>query len=210
MLIRKDVHMLKIELVAKNIDLNNILGKIPVDNPVVGFMKGIVKTIPSIFIPLGSRIFDLPIVKKKIILELNNLFMEKKLALKIVGMDIKKVEREVQNMLKIDFLFNEIDYESVLSELLKIMLESNSKKDGEVGDMSRYINDLEELPYNMLQAALETLPQEQKDEIVTQLLRINKNKIVSIINELADKNNIKAELSSMNVTKVRLKDNDQV
>lgn len=202
--------MLKLELDAKNIDPNNIFEIIPIDNPIFGLLKKLVKTIPSVFIPFGTLIFDVPIVKKKIIQELNNLFIEKKLALKIVGMDIKKVEREGQNMLKIDFLFNDINYESVLSELLKIMLESNSKKDGEVGDTLRYLVDLEEVPYNMLQAALETLPQEQKDEIVTQLLRINKNKIVSIINELAKKNSIKAELSSMDFTKVRLKDNDQV
>ncbi len=199
--------MLKVELVAKNIDSNNILEKIPADNPIVGFLKKIIKTIPSIFLPLGTFIFDVPIVKRKIIHGLNDLFIEKKLTLKLVGMDSKKVEREGQKMLKIDFLFNELDYESVLSELLRIMLESNLKKDGEIGDTSRYILDLEEVPYNMLKAALETLPQEQKDEIVTKLLRINKNKIISLINNLAEKNNIKAELSSMNVTMVMVRSN---
>lgn len=199
--------MLKVELVAKNIDPNSILGMIPADSPIFRILKKIIKTIPSIFIPAGTFIFDIPMIKRKLLHELNVFLLEKKLALKVLGMQFKKVEREGQKMLKIDFLFNEIDYESVFGELLKIILESNVKKDGEVGDTLRYIVDLEDVPYNMLQAALETLPQEQKDEIVTQLLRINKNKIVSIINELAEKNNIKAELSSMDVTKVRLKDN---
>ncbi|TJX15882.1 hypothetical protein E9840_01625 [Tissierella creatinini] len=197
--------MLKVELLVKNIDPNNILEKIPADNPIVGFLKKIIKTIPSIFLALGTFIFDVPMVKRKIIGGLNELFMEKKLTLKLVGMDSKKVEREGEKMLKLDFLFNELDYESVLSELLRIMLESNLKKDGEIGDTSKYINGLGEVPYNMLKAALETLPQEQKDEIVTNIIRINRNKIVSLINNLAEKNNIKAELSSMNVAMVMVR-----
>ncbi|SCP98776.1 hypothetical protein [Anaerobium acetethylicum] len=189
--------MLKVKIIVKNIEYDSIIKKIPDGRWYLSVFRKAIKKLPS---KGEALVWFVSKFKERIIVKTNAYIAGNHVAIKILDMELRKGKGRRSDMLKFDFLLEEIDYENLVSQLLKKTLANMEEKDGKSGELARYVAGLEKVPYQMIEAAFGTLSQEQKNEMVTRIFDIYKDDLVSAINKIAAKNEIKAELASVNVT----------
>jgi hypothetical protein len=163
--------------------------------------KSIIKIIPqktkaSITIDLITHNID------NIILSINEYFESNRIAMAVNDIKIKEINKAVYDMVKLEVLLNEIDYNSLITNVLPKILKSMSGADDKTGKLAQLLIGMEEVPNKMLNAALDVLPRKSKDDLLISILSIYKEDIVKYINILATQQQISAEVSEIKLENV--------
>lgn len=188
--------MLKIEVIIDEINYVNLVGKLIPEKWFNPIAKAGIRLLPS-----KDKIMIHFITKYRnvIINKINTYCVAEKLPLYIRDMELKQVERGIQNMLRLDAILDEINYNQVIETILPKILENLSKKEDKQGEVVKYLIGMGTATNNMVTAALDTLSQEEKDEMVSTIINIYKEDIVKSINCMIEKQNISSEVSSLHV-----------
>jgi hypothetical protein len=174
---------------------NELLVKNKVTN---GIAKGIIKMIPqktkaSITIDLITHNID------NIREAINEYFEGNYIALKIVEIRIKELNKVGNDMIKLEITLKEIDYNTLIGNILPKLLISMSGTEDKTGKLAQLLLGMEDVPNKMLDAALGVLPQDAKDDLLIRMLSIYKEDILKQINNLAKEQQIAAEVSDLKV-----------
>lgn len=105
-------------------------------------------------------------------------------------------------MIKLDVVLDEIDYNKVIDFILPMLLSNLSKKDNKLGELFAIVSDVDEMTSDMLKAALNTLPQQKKNELIVSILTIYNEDIMNMINKVMDKNNISVSISQVGIENI--------
>ncbi len=159
-----------------------------------GIAKGILKIIPQ---QTKDKVaFDVIVQNKdKIIESINNYFSSNQITIIINDILIKEPSKAGYSMLKFEISLNEIDYNSVITNLLPMILNNMSMKDDKSGELAKVLLDMNEIPNQMIIAALNVLPQEAKDELVVKISSLYKEEIIDSLNHLVGEQHITAVVS---------------
>lgn len=164
--------------------------------------KGIVKIVPK---NTKDKIAMDILRDNKVNIEtqLNQWFMDNRVGLRIMDLQVKDFSQEGSDCIKIEVNLEEIDYSSLVKGLLPKILQSMSEKDDKQGSLGKILVDMKEAPGQMIEAALDVLPQSDKDELITKIFGVYKDDIIDIINQKITEQQITAVVSDVgvNVTK---------
>jgi hypothetical protein len=105
-------------------------------------------------------------------------------------------------MLKLEMVLEEINYNELILSLLPRMLSNLSEKDDKSGRLGKVLSDMGNLPGNMITAALDALPQEEKNNLVVKILDIYKEEITQLVKNTMEKNHISVDLSELQITNI--------
>jgi len=174
---------------------NELLVKNKVTN---GIAKGIIKMIPqktkaSITVDLITHNID------NIKASINEYFEGNYIALEIVEIRIKESSKVGYDMIKLEITLKEIDYNSLIGNILPRLLINLSGTEDKTGKLAQLLLGLEEVPNKMLEAALGVLPQGEKDDLLIRMISIYKEDILKLINNLASEQQIAAEVSDLKI-----------
>ena len=174
---------------------NELLVKNKVTN---GIAKGIIKMIPqktkaSITVDLITHNID------NIRESINEYFEGNYIALEIVEIRIKESSKVGYDMIKLEITLKEIDYNSLIGNILPRLLINLSGTEDKTGKLAQLLLGLEEVPNKMLEAALGVLPQGEKDDLLIRMISIYKEDILKLINNLASEQQIAAEVSDLKI-----------
>ncbi len=160
--------------------------------PAKPFTKGLMKLIPNQV--TNSLGYHLVLRNQERFLPMINQALEKALrGVQVATLRFMDTEREVYDMLKLELELKEIDYNSVLTQLLPKLIEGMSSQPGKTGQLGNLLLNLGEKPDRMLSAAFELLSQEEKDDLLVQLFRIYREDILQSLNHMAEQQKIAAE-----------------
>ncbi|MDD3173916.1 MAG: hypothetical protein PHF63_09675 [Herbinix sp.] len=141
----------------------------------------------------------LPHFNEVLIEYLNNLLIKNGIAVRITSIKIESIERRYETMLRIEINIDEIDYEKTIDNLLSVMIQRLSEKEDKSGKIGRLLLSLNGLPNQVLKAAIGAIPKEQRDELAASIISEYKEELADILNSIVSQNNIKAEISEINI-----------
>lgn len=133
---------------------------------------------------------------------LNNQLGREQISAKITRMKIDSMEGSKESMLKIEIQIDEIDYEKTIDGLLPKLIQSLGEKEGQPGKLGDLLLKMKELPAQMIKAAIKTVPAEQRDGLLAAVLSEYKEELSDFLSSIAAQNNIKAEVSNLNISGV--------
>ncbi len=131
---------------------------------------------------------------------LNNLLKEKHVYMRITSIHINSIERGNEAMLKLEITMDNIDYEKTIEEILPVLIEKLSQKDDKGGRIGYLLLSLKELPIQVVKAAINAIPTEQRDSLMAAFLSEYKEEMADAINRIITINNIKAEISDIHIS----------
>ncbi len=134
------------------------------------------------------------------------LFMNQALEKSLQGVKVRAfrfldTEKEVYEMLKLEIELKQVDYNSVITQLLPKLLTGMSSQPGKTGQLGKLLLSLGEKPDRMLTAALNLLSQEEKDELLEQIFDIYREDIIEGLNRAAVQQNIAAVIAEVKLSK---------
>ncbi|HWT76917.1 MAG TPA: hypothetical protein VN258_19625 [Mobilitalea sp.] len=118
---------------------------------------------------------------------------------KLKGIHFEAVEGSRKDMLKVEFAIEDIDYEQTILQLIPQLMQKMAEQDGKSGKLVRLLQRYNELPQNVLMAAIGAIPKEQRDKLLAEILMEYSEELTGALNMMIAKNNIKAEISNMNM-----------
>jgi hypothetical protein len=162
------------------------------------FAKGIIKIIPQR--AKDNIAYDLIRHNKHQIIESVNKYLEEnQIAISVADMLIKDPEKVGYDMLKLEIVLNEIDYNSVIENVLPKLFISMSEKSDKQGELAKVLLDMKDTPIKMIIAALDVLPQQAKNEFIVKMMSIYNVDIIKYINTMASEQRITAEVAAINI-----------
>ncbi|MBH1941341.1 hypothetical protein I5677_10595 [Mobilitalea sibirica] len=105
-------------------------------------------------------------------------------------------------MLKLELLLDEINYNALIESLLPKLLEDISKQDNKLGKVGQLLMDMKDYPIQMITAALDTLPQKSKNELIVNLISIYNEDITKGINHILEKQQISADVLDIKLNNI--------
>ncbi len=129
----------------------------------------------------------------------NNLLVEKNMIAKITSISMNSIERRHETMLKIEVKIDDIDYEKTAVNLLPVLLERLNEKDDKSRKLVRTIRNMNELPEQVLTAAIRAIPLWKRDELVAFVLTEYKEEVSDMLKAVIIKNNIKADIKDFKI-----------
>jgi len=129
---------------------------------------------------------------------LNDVLMKNKIAANINNLDIEVV-KGVNKMLKFEVTIDQIDYVQTVENLTPLLLQKMAEQDNKAGRVAQMLLSRQELPSNVLKAAIGAIPEDQRDELLTDILMEYKEELVGTLNSIVTKNNMKAEISQLKI-----------
>lgn len=117
--------------------------------------------------------------------------------LSIRDAELNQVEKDAKDIFVLSFNFDEINYKQIIEKLLPMIIESLSKREDKQGEFIRYLAGMGSLPLIMSEAALSTISQRTKDEMITAIINIYQEDVVKAVNRLLTENEITSEISSL-------------
>lgn len=105
-------------------------------------------------------------------------------------------------MIKLDVVLDEIDYNEVIDFIVPMLLSNLSKKDNKLGRLFAIVSDVDEITSDMLKAALNTPPQQKKNELIVSILTTYNEDIMKQINKVMDKNDIYVSISQVGIENI--------
>ncbi len=177
-----------------------LVGKLFVkDGEASSFTKGLLKLIPDQV--TNSAAHHLVLCNQERFQLLMNQALEKSLqGVKIDNLRFSDTERMVHDMLKLEIQLKEVDYTSVISQLLPKLLEGLSSQPGKTGRLGQLLLTLGEKPDRMLAAACDILTQEEKDTILEQIFEIYQEDITEGLNRAAEQQKIAAVVAEVKLS----------
>jgi len=105
-------------------------------------------------------------------------------------------------MLKVEVKIDDLDYEKIIKSKMPGILQELSKQDDKMSKLAHILIGLEDLPINMINAALGVLSKQEKEDLMVKIFTEYKDEIVNFINSKAHKNSISAEFIEINITTI--------
>lgn len=131
---------------------------------------------------------------------LNDLLRKNGIVVCIEKLYVVTVEGSKNDMLKVEVTIDAIDYEETMENLVPMILQKMSETENNTRKLAELLLSLNELPINMLKAAIGVVPRYQRDELLTKFLSLYTQEITEVLNSTLSKNNIKAEIEQINIT----------
>lgn len=130
---------------------------------------------------------------------LNNMLDREHIAAKVKYFKTDSIEGSKETMLKIEIQIDEIDYLKTIDSLLPKLIQGLSEKDDKSGRIGRLLLSFKGLPVQMMKAAIQAVPAEERDRLLAVLLSEYKEELAQLLNLTAARNNIKAEISNIHI-----------
>lgn len=105
-------------------------------------------------------------------------------------------------MIKLDLVLDEIDYNKVIDYIVPKLVDNLIIKDNKLARLFTMISDVNTLSSDMLKAALDTLPQQKKNDLIVSLFTVYNEDIIEQINKLLTKNDIAVNISQVNAENI--------
>lgn len=105
-------------------------------------------------------------------------------------------------MLKFEVTLNEIDYSSVIINTLPKLLNDLAYKDEKVNKLMALLYNQNVAPSVMLANALNTLSQEQVNNVIVGIATLYSDDIVKIVNEIINKEQLNVEIARIKVDNI--------
>ncbi len=103
-------------------------------------------------------------------------------------------------MIKIEILLDQIKYGDIADTFIPIVIDKLSEKE-DSGRLIQILNGMDKLPGSIAKSALNALPDNVKEEIAVYFLDKYKDNLIEFINDYAEENEIKAEVSGIKITR---------
>lgn len=105
-------------------------------------------------------------------------------------------------MLKFEVTLNEIDYSSVIINTLPKLLNDLAYKDEKVNKLMALLYNQNVAPSVMLANALNSLSQEQVNNVIVGIATLYSDDIVKIVNEIINKEQLNVEIARIKVDNI--------
>jgi hypothetical protein len=161
-----------------------------------GLSKLVVSLIPN---KDGVAVSVLPHYEEELIKFLNDLLRRNNIIAVIKTLSLKTVERSQGKMLRIEVTIDDIDYEQTVTNLAPTVLLKLTEQEGKAGKVAQILMEQNELPGNVLKAAMGAIPKQLRDELLADILMEYRQDLTGVLNELITKNNIKAEIKDIKI-----------
>lgn len=133
---------------------------------------------------------------------LNSLLVQNNIVAKIISIKTDTLERNHETLLKIEINADEIDYEKTMEYKLPIILQKLSEQEEKSGRLAKLILGLNELPTQVIKAAVGAIPSEQRDDLAVAFLTEYKIELKEMVNTIITNNNVKAEISAIKIDSI--------
>ena len=182
--------------------VKRLAGKLLVkDGETSALAKGMLKLIPEQ--TKGSMAFHLLLRNQEQLKAAMNQVLSRELkGVELQSMSVMETEKAVYDMLKLEIVLKEIDYNQVIAQLLPKLLSNLSAQGDKSEKLAQILIGMGDTPVKMLSAAFELLNQSEKDELLVQLLSIYGEDIVTNLNHMALQQNIAAEVDHIQLTRI--------
>lgn len=159
--------------------------------------KGIVKLVPHSWKD-EVALFITNFNKERIIKEINTQLKKRDIDISVAQIDLSKFRTEGSRMLRLEVIVDEIDYNRLVKNTVPKLLETMAQSNDSKGALAKLLLE-KNLPVKMLTAALDTLTQEEKDELVVSIFNIFKGDIREALYKILEEQHI-----SLDIEKLRL------
>lgn len=102
-------------------------------------------------------------------------------------------------MLKFEVKLNEIDYNFIIVNTVPKLLKDLAYKDEKINKLMAILSDLNVVPSSLLANALNTLSQEQVNNLIAEVATLYSEEIVNTINEYINKDQLIIEIAKLKV-----------
>ncbi len=170
------------------------------DGEASSLAKGVLKLIPQ----QAKDSFAYHLVQRnqeKIREKLNQFLVRELKGLFIEKLQILDTDKVVYDVIKLEATLNEIDYESVLGQLVMKLLTNLSQKSDQSGRLAKTFLSLGNAPGEMVSAALSVLSQEAKDQLLIDLFSNCQEDVLANLNRVLDEQGISARVAKLKVIK---------
>jgi hypothetical protein len=178
-----------------------LAGKLLVkDGEASALAKGVLRLIPQQ--AMGSVAYQLVLrnqeriketLKQYLIRELPGLFLKE--------FHIIDTDKAVFDVIKLEVVLEEIDYNTVLRQLVMKLLNNLSQKPDKTGRLAQVLLSLGDAPGEMITAAFALLSQEQKDRLLVELFANYQEEVIESLNHGLEQQGISAKLAKLKVIK---------
>ena len=141
-------------------------------------------------------VYFVKMFKKQILESMNSLLEKKQLLLKIIEITAMK-----NGNIEICLTFDEIDYKALISTVYPQVIArfGSNEKFSKIFSVFDKLGDKSD---DIIQAILDVLSQDEKDEIVSYIVSQYEQDIILFVNKLAAKENIKVSISGIEMRKI--------
>lgn len=134
---------------------------------------------------------------------INEIMVKNDIIALITFVNTKSIERDGKTMIRIELEIDQIDYITSAEKVLPKVIENLSLKEERAGRLGRMLLNMKETPVNVIRAAMSAIPKEQRDKLFTAILMEYKEELVSGLNGLISENNVKAQISNIQINSMK-------
>ncbi len=130
---------------------------------------------------------------------LNDTFIENGIVAVVKDLDFLVLERSGKDMLRIELVLEDIDYEQTIMNLLPLIMQKLQEQEGEASRIAKLLSKWGDLPKNVLSAVIQVIPRNQRDELLTSIFTEYKQELQGVLNEMIIKNEIKLKIRDIDL-----------
>ena len=130
---------------------------------------------------------------------LNDTFIENGIVAVVKDLDFLVLERSGKDMLRIELVLEDIDYEQTIMNLLPLIMQKLQEQEGEASRIAKLLFKWGDLPKNVLSAVIQAIPENQRDELLTSIFTEYKQELQGVLNEMIIKNEIKLKIRDIDL-----------
>jgi hypothetical protein len=134
--------------------------------------------------------------EEEILDKVNAFMQDKNLHISVSDIHITKTDT-----IEIGLSFNQIDYNAVISTSYPLVM-ARFKANDKFSKLFSVIDKLGDKSADLIQATLEVLSQDEKDEIVSCIICAYEQEIVTLVNSLAAENDLKVSVAGFEIKKI--------
>ena len=106
-------------------------------------------------------------------------------------------------MIKVDIVLEEIDYNEVVNAMVPKLLEILSDKDTKLASISKVLTNMGSSPANMINAALNVLSQDQRNDLLANICTIYNDDIRELINQIMMEQQLSTAISDVKIQNIK-------
>lgn len=103
-------------------------------------------------------------------------------------------------MIKIEISLDQVNYGEIANTVIPMVIDRLSARE-DSGRIMQILNGLDKLPGSLAKTALNSLPENAKEEMAVYFLDKYKDKIMDFINGFAEENQISAEIDRIRISR---------
>lgn len=130
---------------------------------------------------------------------LNHMLSRNGIIALIISIKTDTIERKNESLIRIVIDIDIIDYVASMEHLLPQIIHRLTQMKDSSGRIGKLLLDMKESPIKMMKGAIEAIPAEERDELVTAILTEYKIELRNLLNSIILKNNITAEINAIKI-----------